>query len=195
MISYLKGKVLFKGINYTVIDANGIGFKVFMAQKTLDFVRPTQEVEVYCYFALKQDGMELYGFLGRDELELFELLTSVSGVGPKAALKISSLGTVEEFQDAIDKNDHAFFRQIKGIGAKTIQKVILELSGKIDEFRNFSKDAKSLNTQDRAILDTLKSLGFKQNDALDAIASIPKDITDIQERIRFALKTFYSKKQ
>lgn len=195
MISYLRGKVLFKGINYAVVDANGIGFKVFMAQKTLDFVRPNQELEVYCYFALKQDGMELYGFLGRDELELFELLTSVSGVGPKAALKISSLGTVEEFQDAIDKNDHAFFRQIKGIGAKTIQKVILELSGKIEEFRNFSKDAKTLNAQDRAILDTLKSLGFKQSDALDAIACIPKDITDIQERIRFALKTFYSKKQ
>lgn len=195
MISYLKGKILFKGLNFAVIEVNGIGFKVFVSPKNLDFLRIGQEIELYCHFALRQDAMELYGFLGRDELELFELLTSVSGVGPKAALKITSLGSLEEFEQAIEKNDHSFFRQIKGIGAKTIQKVILELSGKIEEFRNFSKDAKTLNTQDRAILDTLKSLGFRQSDALDAIAAIPSDITDLQEKIRFALKTFYSKKQ
>lgn len=195
MISYLKGKALFKGLNYAVIEANGIGFKVFVSQKSIDFIRPNQECELYCHFALRQDAMELYGFLSREELELFELLTSVSGVGPKAALKITSLGTLEEFEQAIEKSDHSFFRQIKGIGAKTIQKVILELSGKIEEFKNFSKDAKSLNSQDRVVLDTLKSLGFKQNDALDAISSIPKDISDLQERIRFALKSFYSKKQ
>ncbi|HOU45615.1 MAG TPA: Holliday junction branch migration protein RuvA [Candidatus Pacearchaeota archaeon] len=195
MISYLKGKVLFKGFNFAVIEANGIGFKVFVSPKNLDFLMTDQEAELYCYFALRQDAMELYGFLSREELDLFELLTSVSGVGPKAALKITSLGSLEEFEQAIEKNDHSFFRQVKGIGAKTIQKVILELSGKIKEFQNFAKDAKSLNIQDRQILETLKSLGFRQSEALDAISAIPPEITEIQEKIRFALKSFYSKKQ
>lgn len=189
MISYLRGTPRCIEEGSAVLDVQGVGYKVFAGDQTLSKLAKTKEtVELFCHLRLKKDEtLELYGFLSQDALRLFEVLLGVQGVGPKAALLLSSLGSMEELQKAIAKGDETFFAGVKGIGAKKIQKIILELTGK------FKRLEKTKKAQDESV-DALVALGFSQREVEDALSHVSADTANQKERVKQALKILGTKK-
>ena len=183
MISYLKGTVITQGPEYIITEVGGIGYKVNVALNRLSSYPVGREVGVYCHLHLKRDEtMELYGVESPEALVVFETLNGISGIGPKAALAISSLGTMSQLRAAIDTGDAAYFSLVKGIGQKKIQRIILELTGKLKSIKKQEKK------EDAEVIDALVSLGFSQKQAKEAASLVPEDILSSQERVKLALQ-------
>lgn len=181
MISYLKGRIISKRDKFIVLDVNNVGYKAFLSKKSLEQAKEQEEKEIFCFLDVKENSMNLYGFFKKEELEFFEILNSIRGIGPKAALEISSLGPIEKIKEKILKHDLNLFDSISGIGKKKARAIILELSGKIE---NFSDNKKTTDEAE----DALVNLGFLRKDAKEALEKIPKDIEKSEERIKKALK-------
>jgi Holliday junction DNA helicase RuvA len=184
MISYLKGKILLKRAGSLILETGGVGYKVFVGEAMLSQVKEGQERELFCYLYLREDRMELYGFSNPETLRFFEVLNTISGIGPKAALALSSLGSIDEFKKAIEQKNERFFSTTKGIGKKKIQKIIVELTGKLDDIET----PKSAKPDDA--LDSLVALGFSKSDARQALSHVSPEITQTEQRIKEALKFF-----
>src|SRR3989344_4997657 len=183
MISYIKGTVIAQGSDYIITNTGGIGYKVFLAANCVDSFSVGKEVEVYCHLHIRQDEtLELYGVESLEMLELFETLEGISGIGPKAALRLSSLGTKEKMREAIEKGDASFFSGVHGIGQKKIQKVILELTGKLKTLKQ--GDGK----EDDDAVDALIALGFSRQKAKEALAKLPQGLGSLKEKVKEALK-------
>jgi len=185
MISYLKGRVLLKDSDYIILETNGVGYRVHVPEVLYMQLREGQEqVEVFCFLQIrKEETMELYGLPSFEALKLFEAFRDVSGIGPKAAMLLSSLGKPEAIRKAIDERNIAFFSGVKGIGEKKVQKLILELTGKIGSLDNNGK-----RSSGDEVVDSLVSLGFSKTEAKDALSRLPSDITDPEQKIKSALK-------
>ena len=182
MISYIKGKVIAKGSDYIITEAGGIGYKVFVPSDFLSRVLTGKETEVYCHLYIRQDEtLELYGVESAEKLELFELLKGISGIGPKAALAISSLGTRARLERAVQEGEDAFFSKVKGIGQKRLQKIMLELTG------SFRRAVSPKQEEDEAV-EALSSLGFTKQKAREALTKIEAGIESMEERVKAALK-------
>ena len=184
MISYLQGEILIKKDKFIVLNVNGVGYKVFLSKKSLAKIPETdKDLKLFCFLNVKENILALYGFLNDKELEFFELLNTIRGVGPKAALEIASLGPLENIKERILSKDEALFDEISGIGRKKAMTIILELTGKI---KDLPKEKKIIES-DEAI-DGLINLGFSQQKAKEALSKIPKNIRDSEERVKQALK-------
>lgn len=183
MISYLKGKIILKNDKFVVIRTGDVGFKVFMSKKSLLSVDVGKEIEVFSFLNVKENILDLYGFLNKEELEFFEILESIRGIGPKAALEISSLGSIDKIKERILRNDDKLFEGISGIGKKKAMTIILELTGKI---RAFSKEEKSEQASETE--NVLVALGFSKSQAKEIVKKIPKEISSDEEKIKYALK-------
>jgi len=182
MINFITGKVLFKKKNFIILERNGLGFKIFLSEKNLEKIQEGEDVKIFTYFSIRNEKPELYGVLSLEELELFEILEKVSGIGPKAALILSSLGSFKDFQKAIESGDYKFFEGIKGVGKKKIQKIILEIGG---ELKKLSQKPRQ---EDEEVIKALTSLGFSKSEAQEALLELPEDITDTETRIKKALQ-------
>lgn len=183
MISYLKGTIFEKTSDYIIIDVGNIGYKVYVSEKTIGQFSEGSNVALFCHLHIKKDdAMELYGVPTFEHLRLFELLKGISGVGPKAALLMSSLGNLKEFQRAIEAGDQEFFSGVKGIGAKKIQKIIFELTGKMK-----SLDKGKLSKEDEEAVSALSTLGFSNKDAKEALSQMSKDIKTTEDKVKEAL--------
>lgn len=185
MISYLKGKVILKDSDYIILKTGGVGYKVFVAEALYGQAEEGQEgFEVFCSLKLRKDEtLELYGAASFEALKLFEVFCDVSGIGPKAAMLLSSLGKPEKIREAIDQRNITFFKGVKGIGEKKIQKLILELTGKLGSFDNGHKRSSGDET-----IDALVSLGFSKGEARDALSRLPTEVTEPEQKIKQALK-------
>lgn len=184
MISYIKGTVIARGSDYIITETGGIGYKVFLAQNRINAFEVGKEAEVWCHLHIRQDEtLELYGLESPEMLELFETLKGISGIGPKAALRLSSLGTREQMRDAIEKGDASFFAGVHGIGQKKIQKVILELTGKLKTLHKSNE-----NQEDTNAIDALVALGFSRQKTKEALAKIPQGLDSLKEKVKEALK-------
>ena len=179
MINYLKGKIIEKEDKYLVLENQGIGFKIFCSSKSLKELNIGAISQIYTFLRLKETTIELYGFLHKKELELFEILNEISGVGPKTSLDLSSFGSLEELKKKMEGED--FYLEIKVIGQKKMQKILLELTGKIKEV------SKKEEVVDEAI-DALVSFGFSKTKAKQALLSLSEDIKTSEEKIVGALK-------
>jgi len=182
MISYLNGEIILKGKNFIVLKVNDVGYKVFLQGKDLEKIKEKDKTEFFTFFSLGREKIELFGFLSREGLEFFEILNSISGVGPKTALILSSFGSLENLKQAIEKEDEDFHQQIKGIGQKKMQKIILEITGKIKEM------GKTTGADKEPALAALISLGFPAQKASFALSQIPQEIQETEKRIKQALK-------
>jgi len=183
MISYLSGKIILKKEKFVVLDVNGIGFKVFLSKKTLSQLPEIgQNLKLFCFLNIRENTMDLYGFLDQKELGFFEILESIRGIGPKAALEISSLGPLEKIKERILNQDEKLFEGISGIGKKKIQTIILELTGKIKEI---SKE-KSQESEEAEC--ALINLGFSKQQTKEALSKIPKEVKDTETKIKKALE-------
>lgn len=177
MITFLKGKVIYKGSKSIFLLAGNIGYEIFLSSLNLEKIKEGTEEEIYTCLILKEKEIELYGFLSFNELELFKLLKTISGVGPKIALIFAEAGSLERLKFKLENE-----KPPKGIGPKKIQKILLELTGKIKEFQ------KNYKQKDEEVINALKSLGFSSKEINLALSNIPSSVKDVEEKIKIALQ-------
>lgn len=175
MIGYLIGKVIKKDDRYVILNVGGVGYKVFCINNKINL---GDEVELFIHTVVREDALELFGFLEETTLKLFEKLINISGIGPRSALAIVNVGTIESLTEAINKGDLGYLTAVSGIGKKTAEKIILELRGQISDL-NFS------NT-DNEVVAALKAMGYTERDAQMAAKNTTGTTT--QEKIKSALK-------
>lgn len=198
MFYYISGKLAKLDGSFAVVDAGGVGFKMTISKSTyyrLTGKENTNDVKLYTYMAVREDGTELFGFSTEEELSAFKLLITVSGVGPKAAISILSTLTPEKLALAICTEDKKAISQANGIGAKTAARIILELKDKlkntvIDDFDE--SDTTAVNVASGSKLsdaqDALAVLGYSKNEALSALRGIDLNSLELDEIIKLALK-------
>ncbi len=186
MINFLEGKIELKTEKYIVLNAAGVGYKVFVGTETLQKIPEKMgEVKIWTHLQVREDAMELYGFLHLGELDFFEMLISVSGVGPRTALGVLSVGSADNLKRAISAGDHSYLTRVSGIGRKTAERIIVELKDKLAG-RGVTIDAPELREEIDA-LEALMALGYSQSEARQALASAPSDLS-AEKRIKEALK-------
>lgn len=192
MITQIKGRLVEKTPTYVVIDCNGVGYLLHISLNTFSSIVDSEAITLYAHLSVKEDSHTLYGFIDKVEREIFRLLISVSGVGPSIARTMLSSMSSEEIQQAIASENIALIQSVKGIGAKTAQRVIIDLKDKI--LKTYGLDAISLsqnNTNKDEALSALEVLGFnrKQSDkVLSAILKANQDAT-VELLIKQALKS------
>ncbi len=177
MISYVSGIVEYVDTEKVVVDNNGIGIAVFMTNDDLSVIGEGEEIKIHTYFNVKEDAMQLYGFLNKESLELFKLLLTVSKVGPKGALSILSTCPAEMLKMSIVSGDAKTIATANGIGAKTAERVVLELKDKIEiegveDFVGDTSVADSTFAND--VVDALVELGYSKSEALSTVKRIEK---------------------
>ena len=179
MIAYLKGSVLEKGKDRVILLCGDVGYMVQLAPALLASLEKGKEARLYTHQVVREDAVELVGFASVQELEFFWKLISVSGVGPKMAMHILSLGPVESVRRAVEKGDVAFIESAHGVGRKSAQRVVLELKGKLitDEDAGEGSDE---------VVSALENLGYPRHKARDIVKDLDEGSTE--EKIRAALK-------
>ncbi len=184
MIAYISGKILDINEKFLVIDVNGLGYKVFSSTDTLSGLSLGQTISLHTYLAVREDALDLYGFTSDEQKSFFEMLLSVSGIGPKSALSILSITSIDTLKKAIATGDTGYLTKVSGIGRKTAEKIVIELRDKLMAHKNESVNLRG----EHDALEALKSLGYSQNEAREALKDISPEITDTNARIREALK-------
>jgi Holliday junction DNA helicase RuvA len=190
MIASIQGKVASTGRDHVVIVAGGIGYKVFAPYPTLERVDPSSETFLHTTLIVREDSMTLFGFATTTEREIFEILLSVNGVGPKLALAVLSTLSIDNLRNAVIGERADILTRVPGIGKKTAQKVVIELKDKlklgldtapVSEFDDVNSD----------VLDALVVLGYSIVEAQTAIQSLPIDAPhNVEDRVRLALQYF-----
>lgn len=194
MFAYIKGSLEEKTNNYVVIDVSGIGYKIFMSLNAINNIGEIGSiVKVHTHYYVREDNISLYGFLSSEELKMFELLLSVSGVGAKSAITMLSNITPSDFALAIITNNIAALTKIPGIGAKSAQRIILELKDKLKDTDTTSKSEEvskkqKENENSKDAIDALQILGYNKKEIEKAIQKIDIDEMSTEDIIKNALK-------
>ena len=190
MIAHVFGKVAEKFNGSLVIDVHGVGYEVSVATNDFDAVTLDQEVKFYTYHHVREQSEELFGFSSLAAKKLFEMLITVQGVGPKAALAILSLGDAEQVRNAIANADSGFVQKATGVGKKTAERVVVDLSDKVGLPTHYGRTEAPLqteiNTSDEA-LEALMALGYTLADATKALENVDVNLPTSQ-RLTEALK-------
>jgi holliday junction DNA helicase RuvA len=185
MIGSIRGIVLEVMPPVVLVEVQGIGYRVTVSFATLGGLRKGEEAFLYTHDVVREDARELYGFPGMEDLQLFERMLAVSGVGPKVALAVLSSGSATAVKRAIMNGDLSLLTSVPGVGTKIAQKIILELKGQLVE-----PDVAS--SEDREVIEALVSLGYSMAQAKEALKGIAPEITDVSERVREALRRMSS---
>ena len=189
MYEYLNGIIEYLGLEYLVVDINGIGYKVFTSQNTASSLKPGAQHKIYTHLVVKEDDLVLYGFSSRDELEMFRLLITVSGVGPKVAVSLLSAYKAQDLAAAIVIKDASKLTKASGIGKKIAERIILELKDKIDTEKAIQGDIHSTNSDETAqVIEALVALGYNYNMAASAVAKLTDRSRPIDVLIKEALR-------
>lgn len=193
MIYSVSGKLVLKSDNFVVIETGGLGLKLAVSAATIKNLPPTgATVKLFSHFQPRENAMELYGFLSEDELKYFEMLISVSGVGPKSALAILDVARLDELSAAIKEGRPDLLTRASGIGRKTAERVIIELRTKVQSATSGLVVEKMETDSD--LIEALSNLGYRREDARAAVAKTDPKLSGIEERLRAALAVL-SKKQ
>ena len=187
MIGSVKGKIILKTDRFIIVESAGVGYKINISGDTLYKLKKKEEKETlfWIHTHVREDALDLYGFLDRPELEFFEMLINVSGIGPKGALGILGIATIETLKKAIGTGDTAYLTKVSGIGKKTAEKIILELKDKVSKETGTEKSNSLRGELD--VLEALKSLGYSQGEAREALKNVSPD-ANTNAKIREALK-------
>ncbi len=186
MISRIEGKVWDINEKFITVGVGGIGFKVFSTKDVKDISVRSAPISLFTHLVVKEDALDLYGFSNQEELNLFEMIITISGIGPKTALNVLNISSVQALKNAIKKNDIAHLVKVSGIGRKIAEKIVLELKDKIGIE---AEDYGDITLRDEIdAVEALKSLGYSQKDAREALKDINKSIVKTGDRIKEALK-------
>ncbi len=184
----LTGKIIDKNLGSLILDVQGVGYEVLMPTSDADDLTLNQEIRIFTYHHIREQSQELFGFTEAAAKELFKLLITVQGVGPKAGLAILSLGKFETVRSAIAREDAKYIQQASGVGKKTAERIIVDLADKVGIPTEMSAEAvqTELNTNDEAV-EALEVLGFSTNEAIKALAEIDRTLP-VEQRIKLALQ-------
>lgn len=193
MIAYLKGIIDIKRQDYVVIDVHGVGYKIFMPEGAIQNLEVDSEVKIYTFMRVREDDVSLYGFLNVEELAMFELLISVGGIGAKSAVGILSNIAPSKFALAVITDDVTSLKKLPGIGAKTAQRIILELKDKIKtqeatEQENEIKQKIEVSDSAKDAIEALQVLGYTRREVEEAISKIGESNLTTEEIIKQGLK-------
>jgi Holliday junction DNA helicase RuvA len=191
VITHLKGTVIDKEERTLVISVGGasgsIGYKVFATAATIEKAHEGKEISLWTHLAVREDSQTLFGFPAKDELGFFELLISISGIGPKTALGILNVSSVANIRKAVSTGDTSHLTKVSGVGKKIADKIVLELKGKFGA--ESAGDANGISLRDEVdALEALKAIGFGHKEAREALKEVDQSITDTGERVKKALK-------
>lgn len=188
MISYLRGKIIYKNNSSLILDVAGVGYGVSLSERSLSEAKIGLEEAFYIYHHIREDASDLYGFKTVEDLELFNLLLSVSGIGPKSALGVLSAATSQEIIQSIARGDSLLLTKVSGIGKKTAERLVLELRSKVVKLGGASMDDTGLNLAGSDEIDALMALGYSLLEAREALRAVSPGITDSRSRLKEALK-------
>lgn len=192
MIAHIKGEIAEKFANSVIIDVQGVGYEVGLTSPDFDTLNLNETVKLYTYHHIREQSEELFGFTALEGKKLFEMLITVQGIGPKAAMAILSLGSYEEVRNAIANADAGYISKASGVGKKSAERVIVDLGEKVGLPTYYGRKNEptvnvTLPANDEA-LDALMALGFQLADATRALEGIDLNLP-VEERIRQALKS------
>ena len=191
MFAYIKGTFEFRALDYIVVDANGIGYKIFMSENSMKNIGELgSEVKVHTYLKVREDDISIYGFSSVEELRMFELLVSVSGIGAKSAITILSNIEPSEFAIAVVSDDVSTLKRLPGIGAKSAQRIILELKDKLKsinveesenaELKNIISEHKNIEE----LISALQVLGYSRKEIEKIIPKLEETDENLESMIK-----------
>lgn len=189
MIAIIEGRIHSKNADSLILMVGGIGLRVLCPQPTLAAARPGEETVLYTHLIVREDDLSLVGFGSEEELGLFESLTRVQGVGPRLALAVLSFMAPDALRLAIGQEHPELLARVPGIGKKTAQKIVLELKDKIGA-GEVPEGLAAITEADAAVIDALTALGYSIVEAQRAVQGLPREVTDVEERLRRALASF-----
>lgn len=189
MIAFIKGTVFSYGIDWVIVDVNGVGYKIFFGHP--EILTLNKDILIYTYQHVREDEISLYGFTSKEENDLFLKLINVKGIGPKIAMNVVSKANYKDIINSIENNDIAFLKSMPGIGAKAASQIILDLKGKLVNEQIDNKISSAINDA----LEGLKSLGYKQGE----LNSITNNLMEYQnlssdEYLKIGLQLLMKKK-
>lgn len=187
MIYRISGKLLMVADRFAVVETGGIGFKVLSSARTLAGLgAPMSVVTLFTHLQVREDGMDLFGFPSEEELIFFGLLISVSGVGPKSALSILDVASLEDLSSAIKEGRPDLLSHASGIGKKTAERIIVELKTKVQASKASAVVQKM--DADEDLIEALTSLGYRRDEARVALGKVGVEVQGLNDRLRAALK-------
>lgn len=204
MLAYIKGILEIKTKGYIVVEAGGLGYKIFMPESTIaNTGNIGDKVQIYTFMRVREDDVSLYGFLTNEELRMFELLLSVSGIGAKGALGILSNITPSQFALAVISNDVAILKKVPGIGPKTAQRAILELKDKLKKEQEISiaegeetSNIEQVIKEDEKVseaINALQVLGYSKREIIEALQTIEVTSLSVEDIIKKGLANLAKK--
>ena len=190
MIGRLEGTVAATRGTHCILMTGGVGYKVFCTKDAIARLKEGAAASFWTHVAVREDILDLYGFIDEEELRFFELLLTVSGIGPKSALGILDIATVDTLRSAISQSNSSYLTKVSGVGRKTAEKIVLELKDKVG--LGSEVGAKTL-AGDSEALEAMRALGYSHAESREALRQVPTDIERSNERLREALKILGSK--
>jgi Holliday junction DNA helicase RuvA len=190
MIGHLAGVVLAIRPGFIVLSAGGVGYRVAVTRTTLTGLKEEGRVSLWTHLAVREDALELYGFIEEADLRFFELLLTVGGIGPKSAMAILDIADVETLKSAIAASNESYLTKVSGIGRKTAAKIVLELKDKVGIG---SDEAAAALGHDEEALEAMRALGYSLHEARESLRKVPSTIEKSTERLREALKILGSR--
>jgi Holliday junction DNA helicase RuvA len=187
MIGHLSGTVLLISHQFLILDVGGVGYKIFASPDTLLPLIEGDTVSFFIHTAVRENALDLYGFSTHTELSFFELLITISGIGPKSALGILSVAPIDTLKKAISAGDPTYLTQVSGIGKKSAERIVVELRDKLSAGL-VSDDVSGMMKEETDALAALQALGYTTFEARDALKEVPDDITGTDMRIKEALR-------
>lgn len=190
MIAHIRGTIFFRASRYLIIDVGGVGYKVTVSLETLKTLPQKNETcELFTYVHVRENALELYGFGTLAELEFFEMLISISGIGPKSALGILSVAPIDSLKRAIGSGDIVHLTKVSGIGKRTAEKIIVELRDKL------AGGASAYTSEGEAeVIDALATLGYTMKEAREALQKVSPTTMMVDARLKEALKILGGKR-
>lgn len=191
MIVRITGEVLEKSESALVVLAGGLGYEVLVNPSVIEVARVGESITLSTYFSIRENSQELFGFTSRDALGLFKQLITISGVGPKTALHILSLGSVEELTGAISRGDLGYLTKVAGVGKKTAERIVVELKGKVAAVSTATSTASSHTDGTADLVELLAQMGYSPEEARDAArhAMVLLPEASLEVRLRAALQS------
>ncbi|MFA6295451.1 MAG: Holliday junction branch migration protein RuvA [Candidatus Paceibacterota bacterium] len=186
MIASLKGTITHTDSRYIIVDVHGVGYKVFVTADSLHTMKKGKEISLWTYMAIREDAMDIFGFPEKKDKDFFELLISISGIGPKGAMNVLSAVSSDTLINAIRTGSTAHLVKVSGIGRKTAEKIVLELKDKLGGIAG--EDITIGMSSDMDVIEALKALGYDADDAREALKKIDKNILNTATKIKAALK-------
>ncbi len=187
MIAKIEGQISYIGDRFLIVDVSGVGYKVFTTNEALSLSRDGESIRLWVHTAVRENSIDLYGFLEMEELSFFEMLLDVSGIGPRSSLSILSVAPVSTLRKAVASGDTTYLNKVSGIGRKTAEKIIVELKDKLKEYEGDVATSQVMQ-EERDILEALRTLGYSQDEARETLKKVPASIGKTNDRIKEALR-------